>query len=725
MQTNWVHANGELEPHRRGTVALGAAALLVPAWLFAVAADAPHALLLTALGGAWALTLRRPWPVTTRTVVYSAVAAAVLAVLGDQVMPVQQERFFLVPGHLLGPLLLYAGTILLFLPQGRAPQAGVLAAGCLVMLLAGNRMLAVPPLERLALLQPWLPRFFFLYAGASVLQVCVMLGLLARAEPHREPEARPASGSRGQRRLLRGAILAVALLLLGGGVLGLRWSALAYERFVARAFGALFDQYLTRQWWRFFEADVDLWQTLPPDPARERAVVLRARAPAAPGYLRGRAYRSYGGGRWKASEPIRTLTALDAQRGRLAFTHFRRLDAAVRETGASAAPTPAAAPAIELFPTGRISSRCLLVPGGAEEVRASARDLREDRDGSLIADGWEWRAGYGVAGDPPAVYDRPRPPGEEYLDLPSALAERLRALASAIPPVGERQPPAAHHRVHQVCAFLEERCRYELGVRISGRGDPVLQFLDERRRGHCELFATAAVLLLRAQGIPARYVTGFVCVEPHPGRGYWLARLRHAHAWAEAWLPDEQRWVLVDATPGSDERFAFAEVSSWAADWDWLAFQWQRFIGWLKNGYAAAHVLAALGWAWHGLVWLVGEPVRATAVVMILLAVTLRRAVARRQRRATRLDSDARADLCREWARLERRWARAAGRRPPGMTVREFARRVAAHDAAGAARCLWLAERYEALRYRVRPPVPDEVQAFAREAAEPLPPVGS
>ena len=74
-------------------------------------------------------------------------------------------------------------------------------------------------------------------------------------------------------------------------------------------------------------------------------------------------------------------------------------------------------------------------------------------------------------------------------------------------------------------------------------------FLQDTRRGHCEYFASATVMLLREAGIPARYATGFAVVETSPRTGEALLRGTHAHAWCEAWDENKKIWINVDLTP--------------------------------------------------------------------------------------------------------------------------------------------------------------------------------
>lgn len=113
----------------------------------------------------------------------------------------------------------------------------------------------------------------------------------------------------------------------------------------------------------------------------------------------------------------------------------------------------------------------------------------------------------------------------------------------------------------------------------SGNQSSLQQFLTETKKGHCEFFATAMVLLLRGAGIPARYATGYIAVEYSGLEKQYIVRKRHAHAWALAWC--EGQWRNVDATP-----------SAWAEDeqemhaspvkkvFDFVSFGLYKFLDW-------------------------------------------------------------------------------------------------------------------------------------------------
>lgn len=80
--------------------------------------------------------------------------------------------------------------------------------------------------------------------------------------------------------------------------------------------------------------------------------------------------------------------------------------------------------------------------------------------------------------------------------------------------------------------------------------DFVQYFLEESNQGYCVHFATAATVMLRALGIPARYVEGYVVDRGSFRADQWAnVPARNAHAWAEIWVPGTG-WIPVEATPG-------------------------------------------------------------------------------------------------------------------------------------------------------------------------------
>ena len=73
------------------------------------------------------------------------------------------------------------------------------------------------------------------------------------------------------------------------------------------------------------------------------------------------------------------------------------------------------------------------------------------------------------------------------------------------------------------------------------------EFMFRTRSGFCEHFSSAFVVLMRAAGVPARVVTGYLGGEYNALGNYLIVRQYDAHAWAEVWL-ENRGWVRVDPT---------------------------------------------------------------------------------------------------------------------------------------------------------------------------------
>lgn len=86
----------------------------------------------------------------------------------------------------------------------------------------------------------------------------------------------------------------------------------------------------------------------------------------------------------------------------------------------------------------------------------------------------------------------------------------------------------------------------------------------ERREGVCQDFARVAIAALRSQGLPARYVSGYLATEPPPGRERVIGA-DATHAWAAVGLPGDQ-WIAFDPTNDKlvDERHV---TVAWGRDY--------------------------------------------------------------------------------------------------------------------------------------------------------------
>jgi len=174
-----------------------------------------------------------------------------------------------------------------------------------------------------------------------------------------------------------------------------------------------------------------------------------------------------------------------------------------------------------------------------------------------------------------AVAEVAAPPADEDLRVPGSERATFAAVAAEL---GLAGLPAAEalRRVHDHFAGFSYSTWQE---KPAAEGfTPLSDFVRNSRSGHCEYFAAATTLLLRAAGIPARYATGFAVMEYSPLESAFVVRARHAHAWARAW--DGARWVDLDTTPPT---WLQEEQDLLAPAWEklmdlarWAAFRWSQ-----------------------------------------------------------------------------------------------------------------------------------------------------
>lgn len=131
-----------------------------------------------------------------------------------------------------------------------------------------------------------------------------------------------------------------------------------------------------------------------------------------------------------------------------------------------------------------------------------------------------------------------------FLKLPPNLDGRVSALAQSI--VGDAR--SYGQKAARLRRYLMEHYSYSLVQTNSGRADPLAGFLFDDKNGHCEYFATAFAVLLRAAGVPSRVIGGFEGGVWDPTGPTIIFTSAHAHAWVE-WYQPGAGWLADDATP--------------------------------------------------------------------------------------------------------------------------------------------------------------------------------
>ncbi|MBI1290350.1 DUF4129 domain-containing protein [bacterium] len=136
---------------------------------------------------------------------------------------------------------------------------------------------------------------------------------------------------------------------------------------------------------------------------------------------------------------------------------------------------------------------------------------------------------------------------------------------------------SAREKAERIEHRLRNYYSYSLDTDFASRSDHLSYFLTDGKAGHCEYFATAMVLMLRSQKVPARVVNGYATDEWVSGsNGYYIVRQEHAHSWVEVWFP-EAGWITFDPTPASGignnrlPNTLYRRLTRW---YDVLKFQW-------------------------------------------------------------------------------------------------------------------------------------------------------
>lgn len=137
------------------------------------------------------------------------------------------------------------------------------------------------------------------------------------------------------------------------------------------------------------------------------------------------------------------------------------------------------------------------------------------------------------------------PPGLtlEYLQLPS-LDARIPRLAQAITARADNN----FDRAAAIQFYLRNNFAYTLQLPRVMPHDPLANFLFQRKRGHCEFFASSMAVMLRTLHIPSRVVNGFRTGEFNDLTSQYVVRASNAHAWVEVYFPG-YGWIEFDPTP--------------------------------------------------------------------------------------------------------------------------------------------------------------------------------
>ncbi|MFN3740163.1 MAG: transglutaminaseTgpA domain-containing protein [Thermodesulfovibrionales bacterium] len=159
----------------------------------------------------------------------------------------------------------------------------------------------------------------------------------------------------------------------------------------------------------------------------------------------------------------------------------------------------------------------------------------------------------------------------QYLQIPPSLEESLKPFTERL----VSRIKSDRDKALLIESFLKNNYTYSLTVTEPPSGvDPVSYFLFEEKKGYCEHYASAMVLMLRSIGIPARVVTGFSGGQINEIGNYIIVRQKDAHSWVEALI--DGRWLRFDPTPS--ETISEPAPPGIFLYLDYLKLKWQRYV---------------------------------------------------------------------------------------------------------------------------------------------------
>lgn len=161
-----------------------------------------------------------------------------------------------------------------------------------------------------------------------------------------------------------------------------------------------------------------------------------------------------------------------------------------------------------------------------------------------------------------------RGPDPRYLQLPE-MSKRFVTLANDVTDTAD----TPYEKAEAVADYMQQNFSYTTDLPEVDADAPIDSFVFDTKRGHCEYFATTSVLMLRASGVPARLVNGFLGGRWNDVGDYLGVRQGDAHSWIEVWVPNFG-WAPVDPTPAADV----------------LPVKPNPFVAWYRNVYDTARL---------------------------------------------------------------------------------------------------------------------------------------
>lgn len=335
--------------------------------------------------------------------------------------------------------------------------------------------------------------------------------------------------------------------------------------------------------------------------------IMRVRTQA-PGFWRVMAFDQYTGTGWKLSDNEKTQTLKRpnwSYRFAVAQKASRAETKEVVQTFSILADFPNVIPALSdprhvYFPTQEIAQ-------DTEQGLRSPVSLEEGLTYTVVSD-VPYRNRTELKSAP---REYPKAITQKYLQLPEAIAPKIKASTEALLAKSEYQPEEPSEIALLLAQMVKQRYAIQPDIPPLEEGaDLVDTFLNDYGGGYGDHFSSALTVMLRSIGIPARLVTGFAPGQFNPFTGMYVIKNTDAYALTEVYIP-QYGWLTFDPIPGNplvpisvedNEQFPLlAKIWHWVAGWFPSPLKNTFSQLWLWVGTAIGGVMGLLSQGWYGL----------------------------------------------------------------------------------------------------------------------------
>ncbi|NQZ59856.1 MAG: transglutaminase domain-containing protein [Lentisphaeraceae bacterium] len=611
-------------------------AIMVPTVFFSIETDSIHIFFLGLAIALVSFVHRKSLKVTLRSSIYAAVLCMIMITIFTSMVKVE-DRFFMTPSEMGIPAALICGMVLCFFDERPSFTATILILCVFAMMMAGD----INESHRIENLP--LPASF---GELAVLKVIYIVSIVLVIPPFYYLTNRSHNkitifkSARFSLKLFKWAITLLAVVLTVMIFMPTQKAIIPMARNVENMLVrqlASYQRPARRK--KAFEDNVNLRNSFLAQDEALNQVFVHVVTDKQPNYIRSRIYDVYESGTWKSVEVAQNIPIVQEEH-EFTFTtfNFAGIESLPKESYEK----------VEVYYSSDFDVKTILHFGNTRYIEMTCDSLSRTDDGTVTGSGLDFSGGVTLYNSPSKERDvsfkAPVVSGENlerYLQIPEPdplaeydfeyedkdrkdLKETLVEFFSSI----RDESDSDEKTVEKIVQQFHENFEYKLGTSINRAYDPVISLLMNGA-GHCELYASASVMLLRAYGIPARYVTGIYCVEKHPIANYYIGRAQDLHAWVEYYDRQKKSWQLMEPTPASSMPSGNSGMGYLASQWESVKHHWQKILANIVRGHVAESVMLFFQYVYELISWCFNTPLKALSFCLLFLCWYRRRRVIR------------------------------------------------------------------------------------------------